>query len=238
MLCSLNLLRLPCEQVCLPARDDIRAIVVPSWLFYGRACGVVDWVPLCGCDGWSEEDAVGVLLSVVKQVAGCRDNSWQGRRCCGDLPFDAARRGSCLALFGCDAASLGRNPAAVFRCPLHRCLLAAAAVCDGHEPWLGAGGALRVLARLLPVASPAAWRRDLVHLHLDDFMVHIMVGLYILEQLVRAMGAHLDKFLGVAECAVPELCLLVGDILLSLFVAAGPACMYPCQLVLLYRSWR
>jgi hypothetical protein len=110
--------------------------------------------------------------------------------------------------------------------PLHGSLLAAAAVHDGHVPLLGTQGALRVLTRLLPVASPTARRRYLVHLHLDNFMVHIMVGLNILEQLVRSVGAHVEDFLGAAECAVPELCLLVADILFSLFVAASPACTH------------
>jgi hypothetical protein len=56
--------------------------------------------------------------------------------------------------------------------------------------------------------------------------MHIMVRLDILQELVRALGTHVNEFFGAAERAVPELCLLVGDVLFALFVTAGTACSH------------
>jgi hypothetical protein len=150
LLCVVNLLLLPSEQVCQLARDHVVAIVVPSWLFNGRKRAVVDWIPLCGPDGWREKDAVTGLVSVVEQVAGCCDNHWRRRRSCGNLSFKVA--------FGCDAARLGWRFVAVILHPLHGGLLAAAAVRNGQVPWLGAQGLFRVPPRLLPMAPPLRGR--------------------------------------------------------------------------------
>jgi hypothetical protein len=59
-------------------------------------------------------------------------------------------------------------------------LLPAVAEADSYVSRLWALLALRVPARPLPVFSPRAWRRDLVHFLRHDLVVHVMVGLDIL----------------------------------------------------------
>jgi hypothetical protein len=88
---------------------------------------------------------------------------------------------------------------------------------------------LWILARLLPVFPPVARRHDLVHLHFYYFMMHIMVRLAILLELVSALGAHVNQFFSASKCAVSELRLLVGDVLLALIVTAGTACSHSKQ---------
>jgi hypothetical protein len=60
-------------------------------------------------------------------------------------------------------------------------------------------------------------------------MMHVMVSLDVLQELVLAVGAHVNEFFGASECMVSELCLLVGDLALAPLVTAGTACAHSKQ---------
>jgi hypothetical protein len=70
-----------------------------------------------------------------------------------------------------------------------------------------------------------------VHLLSDDLVMHVMVSLDVLQELVRAVGAHVNQFLGPSDCAVSELCLLVCDVPLAQLVTAGTDVPLPSRMV-------
>jgi hypothetical protein len=68
-----------------------------------------------------------------------------------------------------------------------------------------------------------------VHLLSDNLVMHVVVSLDVLQELVCAMGAHVNQFFGPSKCAVSELRLLVGDVPLAPLVTAGTLCAHSKQ---------